>query len=64
MKQRINEREQVVQEYEASRCIPNQQILGKMERALGKSLAPYYFTSTQIATCLISASLNFPCAYF
>jgi hypothetical protein len=34
--QRISEREQVVQEYESSKAIPNQQVLTKLERALGK----------------------------
>lgn len=33
--QKINEKPQVVNDYEAGRAIPNQQILGKLERALG-----------------------------
>lgn len=36
--QLINERPQVVQEYEAGKAIPSQQVLGKMERALGVKL--------------------------
>ncbi|EEB05266.1 transcriptional coactivator [Schizosaccharomyces japonicus yFS275] len=36
--QRINEKPQVVNEYENGRAIPNQQILTKMERALGVKL--------------------------
>ncbi|RUS33879.1 multi protein bridging factor 1-domain-containing protein [Jimgerdemannia flammicorona] len=36
--QKINEKPQVVNEYEAGRAIPNQQILGKLERALGIKL--------------------------
>ena len=37
MKQ-INEKQQVVNEYEQAKTIPNQQILAKMERALGVKL--------------------------
>lgn len=33
--QRISEREQIVQEYESSKAIPNPAVLGKLERALG-----------------------------
>lgn len=36
MFQKICEKPQVVTEYEAGRGIPNQQVLAKMERALGK----------------------------
>ncbi|KAI8967578.1 multi protein bridging factor 1-domain-containing protein [Mycotypha africana] len=36
--QLINEKPQVVNEYEAGKAIPNQQILGKLERALGIKL--------------------------
>jgi len=36
--QRINEKPQVVNEYESGKAIPNQQILGKLERALGVKL--------------------------
>lgn len=36
--QKINEKPQVVNEYEAGKAIPNQQILGKMERVLGIKL--------------------------
>ena len=34
--QKINEKPQVINDYEAGRAIPNQQILGKLERTLGK----------------------------
>eukprot|EP00033_Pygsuia_biforma_P000826 GCRY01000961.1.p1 GENE.GCRY01000961.1~~GCRY01000961.1.p1 ORF type:complete len:139 (+),score=18.97 GCRY01000961.1:141-557(+) len=36
--QKINEKPQVVNEYEAGKAIPNPQILGKMERILGVKL--------------------------
>ena len=36
--QQINERPQVIQEYESGKAIPNQQILGKLERVLGVKL--------------------------
>ncbi|XP_047163424.1 multiprotein-bridging factor 1b [Vigna umbellata] len=34
----INEKPQVIQEYESGKAIPNQQIIGKLERALGTKL--------------------------
>ncbi|ORX53140.1 MBF1-domain-containing protein [Hesseltinella vesiculosa] len=36
--QLVNEKPQVVNEYEAGKAVPNQQILGKLERALGVKL--------------------------
>ncbi|KAF7725605.1 multiprotein-bridging factor 1 [Apophysomyces ossiformis] len=36
--QKINEKPQVVNDYESGRAVPNQQVLGKMERALGIKL--------------------------
>lgn len=36
--QLINEKPQIIQEYESGKAIPNQQILTKLERALGKKL--------------------------
>ncbi|KAI8138525.1 multi protein bridging factor 1-domain-containing protein [Fennellomyces sp. T-0311] len=36
--QKINEKPQVVNEYESGKAIPNQQVLGKLERALGVKL--------------------------
>lgn len=35
---KINEKATVVNEYEAGKAIPNQQVLGKLERALGIKL--------------------------
>lgn len=35
---KINEKPQIVNDYEAGRAIPNQQVLGKLERALGIKL--------------------------
>ncbi|PKA46865.1 Multiprotein-bridging factor 1b [Apostasia shenzhenica] len=34
----INEKPQVIQEYESGKAIPNQQIIGKLERVLGVKL--------------------------
>ncbi|KAK9674501.1 hypothetical protein RND81_12G236900 [Saponaria officinalis] len=34
----INEKPQIIQEYESGKAIPNQQIIGKLERALGVKL--------------------------
>jgi putative transcription factor len=36
--QAINEKPQIVNEYEAGKAIPNNQILGKLERTLGVKL--------------------------
>lgn len=35
---KINEKQQVVNEYESGKAIPNQQVMGKLERALGVKL--------------------------
>lgn len=35
---RVNEKQNVINDYEAGRAVPNQQLLGKMERALGIKL--------------------------
>ncbi|KAF9586534.1 multiprotein-bridging factor 1 [Lunasporangiospora selenospora] len=35
---RVNEKQSVINDYEAGRAVPNQQILGKLERALGVKL--------------------------
>ncbi|CAK9134144.1 unnamed protein product [Ilex paraguariensis] len=34
----INEKPQIIQEYESGKAIPNQQIISKLERALGVKL--------------------------
>lgn len=36
--QQINEKPQIIQEYESGKAIPNQQIIGKLERILGVKL--------------------------
>ena len=36
--QKVNEKPSVIQDYESGRAIPNPQILGKLERALGVKL--------------------------
>ena len=36
--QRINEKPQVVNDYESGRAIPNQQVISKLERAVGVRL--------------------------
>lgn len=36
--QKINEKQQVINEYESGRAIPNNQVMGKLERALGIKL--------------------------
>lgn len=34
--QKINEKPQVIADYESGRAIPNNQVMGKIERAIGK----------------------------
>ena len=36
LSQRINEKQQVINEYESGRAIPNNQVMGKLERAIGE----------------------------
>ena len=36
--QQINEKPQIIQEYESGKAIPNQQVLSKLERILGVKL--------------------------
>lgn len=36
--QRCNEKPQVINDYEAGRGIPNQAVIGKIEKALGKNI--------------------------
>jgi ribosome-binding protein aMBF1 (putative translation factor) len=36
--QQINEKPQVIQEYESGKAIPNQQIISKLEKVLGTKL--------------------------
>lgn len=36
--QKINEKQQVINEYESGRAIPNNQVMGKLERAIGLKL--------------------------
>ncbi|KAG7175842.1 Endothelial differentiation-related factor 1-like, partial [Homarus americanus] len=38
---RINEKPQVIQEYEQGKAVPNQNVLGKIERAIGKFIVLY-----------------------
>ena len=40
--QKVNEKPSVIQDYESGRAIPNPQILGKLERALGVKLRGAY----------------------
>ena len=35
--QKINEKPQVIADYESGKAIPNNQVLGKVERAIGKN---------------------------
>lgn len=44
--QKINEKPQVIADYECGRAIPNNQIMGKIERAIGKETIYYDLTYT------------------
>ena len=43
--QKVNEKPSVIQDYESGRAIPNPQILGKLERALGVKLRGTFVSS-------------------
>lgn len=43
--QKINEKPQVIADYECGRAIPNNQVLGKIERAIGKNFLFLFFLS-------------------
>ena len=57
--QRINEKPQVINDYEAGRAIPNNQIMNKLERALGKlellsfEHACYYIINTKVTLVIL-----------
>lgn len=46
--QRINEKPNIIQEYESGKGIPNQIIIGKIEKILGKSFFMIVFYSIRI----------------
>ena len=50
--QKVNEKPSVIQDYESSKAIPNPQILGKLERALGVKLRgeSFMFSSCMVAS--------------
>lgn len=43
--QKINEKQSILQDYESGKAIPNPQILGKLERALGVKLRGTCYSS-------------------
>jgi len=51
--QKINEKPQVITDYEAGRAIPNQVVLGKMEKALGKGNLVIFPNGPLIYCCFI-----------
>lgn len=55
--QKINEKPQVINDYEAGRAIPNQAVLGKMERALGKKIL-FFYTLCSIRPLFTTASFS------
>jgi putative transcription factor len=48
--QKINEKPSVLQDYESGKAIPNPQILGKMERALGVKLRGWSLCFNHLCT--------------
>lgn len=40
--QKINEKPQVIADYECGRAIPNNQVMGKIERAIGKTTVLFF----------------------
>lgn len=55
--QKVNEKPQVIADYEAGRAVPNTQVLGKLERALGvklrgTSLFPFGYVTRCRCSCM------------
>lgn len=53
--QKINEKPQVIADYECGRAIPNNQVMGKIERAIGKSVLKSHglvIVSLNLLVCL------------
>lgn len=46
--QKINEKPQVIADYESGKAIPNNQVMGKIERAIGEISHFYSFESIDI----------------
>lgn len=49
--QKINEKPQVINDYEAGRAIPNNQILSKIERIIGKIQEMFKMLNTVTSVC-------------
>ncbi|KAF8701824.1 hypothetical protein HU200_033146 [Digitaria exilis] len=58
--QMINEKPQVIQEYESGKAIPNQQIIGKLERALGTKLRRVIASGYLLNIYLVCLPLSVP----
>ena len=52
--QKVNEKPSVIQDYEAGKAIPNPQVLGKLERALGVKLRGAY---PRLSTTVLSLTM-------
>jgi transcriptional regulator with XRE-family HTH domain len=59
---KINEKPSVLQDYESSKAIPNPQILGKLERALGVKLRGTFLllpnSRVPVLTCPAGADIG------
>lgn len=51
--QKINEKPQIIADYECGRAIPNNQVMGKIERAIGKCVT-FNFSKTKCWILLFS----------
>lgn len=59
--QMINEKPQVIQEYESGKAIPNQQIITKLERALGVKLRGKKWKTMPLVNTLKKICLHYYC---
>lgn len=57
----INEKPQVIQEYESGKAIPNQQIITKLERALGVKLRGKKWKTMPLVNTLKKICLHYYC---
>lgn len=52
--QKINEKPQVIGDYECGRAIPNNQVMGKIERAIGNKMMFVCFSRKRLVMLIVT----------